>query len=338
MSRIARTSPPQCDREAAHPVAVRHVAEDDLEYDIAVSFSGEQRAYVELVVRACQERGMKVFYDADEAVRLWGTNVIPQLRRIFGGVAARYVVPFLSREYLAGPYPMDELSAAMRADVERGGGYLLPILLDDVEVPADVVDPAVIYLQAGGRTPDQLADVIVEKAGMRRQRCRAHGDGSQVVRNAAGVRLPRIAPTAFNAQATLDAALDRVGRLFRQAAGELEPFGFACTVRSSGASVEILVEERGKPVCELHLRSGGRSWRGRLVVSFGWPLTDGSVAHGFVSAVWDTDASRPVLVLDDIDRGGSGVVSKSFTNCGELFTTLWDKIVDFIERRTAWTG
>jgi hypothetical protein len=34
-------------------------------YDIAVSFAGEHRDYVEQTVRACGELGLRVFYDRD---------------------------------------------------------------------------------------------------------------------------------------------------------------------------------------------------------------------------------------------------------------------------------
>ncbi|MER6666015.1 toll/interleukin-1 receptor domain-containing protein [Amycolatopsis japonica] len=304
--------------------------EGDHEYDIAVSFSGKQRPYVERVVRACQEHGVKTFYDKDEAVRLWGTNVIPQLRRVYGGVAARYVVPFLSQDYLAGPYPMDEFSTAMRADVERGGGYILPVLMDDVQVPPEILNPAVIYIEAGERSPEQLAELIVEKVGVARRKHQEPRDVSRVVEDAVRFRLPRIAPNSFSAQETLNAALDRVGQLFKRAANELTQYGLICTVRTSDMAVRVLVEERGKPVCELSLRDGDGLWGGRLVLNFAWPRVDGSVANGFVTATWDKSANEARLVLDDFSLGRP---QKPTLTVDELFAVLWEKIVEFIECR-----
>ena len=43
-------------------------------YDIAVSFAGGQRPYVESVVRACEMLGVRVFYDKNETVKLWGKD------------------------------------------------------------------------------------------------------------------------------------------------------------------------------------------------------------------------------------------------------------------------
>ena len=44
------------------------------EYQVALSFAGEQRSYVEEVARHLQEKAIGVFYDGFEKVRLWGTN------------------------------------------------------------------------------------------------------------------------------------------------------------------------------------------------------------------------------------------------------------------------
>ncbi|HEX3783229.1 MAG TPA: TIR domain-containing protein [Pseudonocardiaceae bacterium] len=140
------------------------MTEGDHTYDVAVSFAGAQRPYVERVVKACEAVGLRVFYDRNETVQLWGHNVIPELRKVYGGIATRYVIPFLSREYLAGPYPMDEFYAAMRAAIERTDGYLLPLLMDDdTVVPPELLDPAIIYLRAKDYSPEDLAGIIAEK-------------------------------------------------------------------------------------------------------------------------------------------------------------------------------
>ena len=44
-------------------------------WDVALSFAGAQREYVERVAAALKARGVRCFYDADEQVRLWGKNL-----------------------------------------------------------------------------------------------------------------------------------------------------------------------------------------------------------------------------------------------------------------------
>jgi len=45
---------------------------EEKEYDLAVSFAGEQRDYVVATVRACQAAGLKVFYDKNKNNTWWG--------------------------------------------------------------------------------------------------------------------------------------------------------------------------------------------------------------------------------------------------------------------------
>ena len=51
------------------------------EYDVALSFAGEDREYVEEVARILKAAGVKVFYDKFETVQLWGRNISRSLRR-----------------------------------------------------------------------------------------------------------------------------------------------------------------------------------------------------------------------------------------------------------------
>lgn len=46
----------------------------DYKYDIALSFAGEDREYVEKVATLLKENGIKVFYDKFEQVDLWGKD------------------------------------------------------------------------------------------------------------------------------------------------------------------------------------------------------------------------------------------------------------------------
>ena len=47
----------------------------EYKYDIALSFAGEDREYVEKVATLLKENGVKVFYDKFEQVDLWGKDV-----------------------------------------------------------------------------------------------------------------------------------------------------------------------------------------------------------------------------------------------------------------------
>jgi hypothetical protein len=103
------------------------------DYDVAVSFAGEHRAYVEAVVDAAKALGLRVFYDRDMTNELWGQNFVTAFRKVYSS-QTRFFVPFISGEYFAKPYPRDEFSYAMLRAVEQGDGYILPVLMDDSEI------------------------------------------------------------------------------------------------------------------------------------------------------------------------------------------------------------
>ena len=58
-------------------------------WDVALSFAGAQRDYVEQVAEALKARGVRCFYDADEQIRLWGKHLAEELPAIYGEQAAR---------------------------------------------------------------------------------------------------------------------------------------------------------------------------------------------------------------------------------------------------------
>ena len=44
------------------------------DFEVALSFAGEDRSYVEAVASYLKDRGVRVFYDAYEKVDLWGKD------------------------------------------------------------------------------------------------------------------------------------------------------------------------------------------------------------------------------------------------------------------------
>src|SRR5580692_3058982 len=61
-------------------------------WDVALSFAGAQRGYVEQVAAALTARGVRCFYDADEQIDLWGRYLAEELPRIYAEESAAVVV------------------------------------------------------------------------------------------------------------------------------------------------------------------------------------------------------------------------------------------------------
>jgi hypothetical protein len=53
------------------------------DYDVALSFAGEDRVYVEEVANILHQLGVKVFYDKYEEVDLWGKNLYTHLDDVY---------------------------------------------------------------------------------------------------------------------------------------------------------------------------------------------------------------------------------------------------------------
>jgi TIR domain len=284
-------------------------------YDLAVSFAGEQRPYVDKFVTECKRRDLRVFYDLDKTVEFWGKSFIIEFRKVYGGSKPRYVVPFLSREYLAKPYPMDEFFVAIEQELQRGGGYVLPVVVGDVRIPPELLNPAIGFLRADQHTPEELAETMAAKVASTR------------ALSLPGLRLPRIQPLSFDPASVLRTALNTVAGKFADAAPALTPFGYTCVVTPDPSGVDVEVGQNGKAVCGLSVWLGQAFAQEKLAMSFAWPTSNRTGMNGWATVEWD--AADSTALLSFVDLGATGA-PQSLSSEG-FFGVLWGKIIDFID-------
>ena len=120
-------------------------------WDVALSFAGAQRPYVEQVASALQARGVRCFYDADEQIDLWGKYLAEELPAIYAERAAAVVV-FVSAEYAARDWTRLERRAALNRAVRERGEYVLPARFDDTPLPGLLSDMVAVDLRARPRS------------------------------------------------------------------------------------------------------------------------------------------------------------------------------------------
>jgi hypothetical protein len=106
----------------------------DIEYDLAISFAGEDRPIVRPYAEAIKGEGLKIFYADFEQADLWGTNLYETLDAIYR-LKAHYCVVFLSRHYAAKVWTNHERRAAQARALMENREYILPVRLDDTEIP-----------------------------------------------------------------------------------------------------------------------------------------------------------------------------------------------------------
>ena len=135
--------------------------DENKKYDVALSFAGEQRAYVEGVDRELKNKDIIAFYDRaeEEIVRLWGGSLIEDLHEVYENMA-HYVVMFISKEYVEKAWTTHERRSALSGAIQ-GKTRVLPVRFDDTAVPGLPSDIA--YLQTSDYTPAELARLVAKK-------------------------------------------------------------------------------------------------------------------------------------------------------------------------------
>lgn len=72
---------------------------NDRQYEVAISFAGEQRPYAEALSRHLAQYGIAHFYDAENEAQLWGKNLAEEFHGIYTR-KSRYVLMLISKEYI----------------------------------------------------------------------------------------------------------------------------------------------------------------------------------------------------------------------------------------------
>lgn len=137
----------------------------DYEYDVCLSFAGKERSYVGMVAGGLKERGVKVFYDNDETVKLWGKDLAEHLDYIYRK-ASRYCVMFVSEAYARKPWTRHERRSALSRAIEEESEYILPARFDDTDL--DGLPPTIAYLDLQQYAPATLVDFLLEKLGIKK--------------------------------------------------------------------------------------------------------------------------------------------------------------------------
>jgi hypothetical protein len=132
----------------------------EFDYEVALSFAGEDRTKVRPIADLLKSRGVSVFYDNFEQARLWGKDLAQHLSELYFR-KARFFVPFLSQDYARKAWPNHELKSALARALNENQEYILPIRIDDTEIPG--VLPTVSYIDYHGFTTEQIADLILAK-------------------------------------------------------------------------------------------------------------------------------------------------------------------------------
>jgi hypothetical protein len=131
----------------------------DRVFDVALSFSGKNRTEARTLARAIQQRNLTVFYDEWFKADIWGeelTQLLPQLY-----LNAKLCIPLISRDYAEGPYTKREFQAVLEKELRSGVVAMLPIRLDDTQMPG--LSTARAFLDYNAESCDAIAEMVAAR-------------------------------------------------------------------------------------------------------------------------------------------------------------------------------
>ena len=138
------------------------MCENGYEFDVGLSFAGEQRDYVEQVADKLRSRGVRVFFDEYAKAELWGKDLYSHLDEIYQH-RCRYCILFASREYAEKVWTSHERKSAQARALKEKQEYILPARFDETQIPG--LRDTVHYIDLEQTSPSGLARLALQKLG-----------------------------------------------------------------------------------------------------------------------------------------------------------------------------
>jgi hypothetical protein len=135
---------------------------DPFEYDVAVSFASEDSAAADELIRLLAERDIQVFRDEYDTANAqgWGKDVLDHIVNLYAR-KSRYCVLLVSAHYPLKIWTHAERTSTRERALRDAEQYILPIQLDDHQVPG--MAQAAGYMDLHEHNMEELAEVLREK-------------------------------------------------------------------------------------------------------------------------------------------------------------------------------
>ena len=128
------------------------------DYDVALSFAGEDRRHASAIAKLLCDAGVSVFYD--EYVDLWGKNLYTHLSDVYQN-RARFCVVIISKNYSLKLWTRRELEAAQARAFRENREYVLPLRLDDTPIVG--IEDTIAYLDLRKVSHREVATQVILK-------------------------------------------------------------------------------------------------------------------------------------------------------------------------------
>jgi len=131
-----------------------------IEYDIALSFAGEDREYVDTVAYLLKKNDINVFYDKYEETELWGKDLYEHLSDVYKN-KAKYTIIFISEYYAKKLWTNHERKSAQARAFNERHEYILPARFDDTEIVG--IHETIGYIDLRYKNPNEFVSLIIQK-------------------------------------------------------------------------------------------------------------------------------------------------------------------------------
>jgi hypothetical protein len=143
------------------------MAIDPFEYDVALSFAHEDRAVAEELASLLREKAIKVLFDEYPTAQPGGSDIVTHLAELYR-TKARYCVMLVSQHYPLKKWTETERNSAQQHALRDANEYLIPIQLDQTEVPG--IREAASYRDLRQHSLEGLVDWLGQKLADTRDR------------------------------------------------------------------------------------------------------------------------------------------------------------------------
>jgi HEAT repeat protein len=134
--------------------------QSEYKYQVALSFAGENRKFAERLAVLLKEKDISVFYDRYEQSDLWGKDLYQHLQSVYRD-KAQYCVVFLSQAYAQKLWTRHELESAQARAFREHKEYILPVKIDDTEIP--MINETIGYIDLRSTSLEEIANMLVKK-------------------------------------------------------------------------------------------------------------------------------------------------------------------------------
>lgn len=128
-------------------------------YDIAISFAGEDRDIAKSIAENLRNEGVEVFYDEFKEDELWGRNGYEYFVDVFAH-KSKYCLMLISKHYERKVWTTHERRAAQSRAMKDKEPYILPLRLDDTELPGEI--HTVFYQDLRQKSIDQVTELLLK--------------------------------------------------------------------------------------------------------------------------------------------------------------------------------